>query len=293
MKRAISTATLVLGLALTLTTQAAERAATSRPSPTTGPADRPTPAATTMPASAPAAVDPAVEELLGKMEKAGGTYRTLSANVTYMETEILFEDSTEFTGQVYYEVGTGGKRPGRFRIHFDRIKRGGVRTKEDRDYAFFTDKNGQWLVTRNARIKLQSEYQVAPPGSRINPLQLGKGPFPVPFGQKKADVLRLYKATAAKPPPGGPKGTRYLKLVPRDKTGGELKVRLIELWVSSDGLPVKIRTEDTEGLTEKVARFSKIKKDPKLPSKVFKLPPPPRDWEHNIEWLPKRGEARN
>jgi len=233
-----------------------------------------------------------VEKLLDKLQAAGVKYTALSAEVEYVEEEVLFADRTAYTGKVYYQKDPAAKGPARFRIHFDTAKQGRVKTKEDRDYVFLTNAKGQWFITRNARTKQFSEYHVAPPGASVDPLKLGKGPFPVPFGQDKADVLKLFEASTRKRTSKDPKGTSYLKLIPRPKAKADLKVRKIEIWVNADdGLPVKIRTEDADGQVIKTATFRKLDKDPKLTDKTFRLPPPPDDWEYQVVPLPKKRPA--
>jgi len=255
---------------------------TTKPAATTTPASRPTTTQATQPA-----VSPAVEKALDAVEAGRLKFHSLTADVRYTEEEVTFGERTAYLGRVYYQRDPKSTRPGRFRIHFDQIVNGRKKAPEDRDYVFFSDKKGQWLITRNARIKQQVKYQVAPPGDTTDPLELGRGPFPVPFGQRKAKVLSLFDVTTRDPQSADPKGTIYLKLVPRPKATKRLKVRWIELWVKPDGLPVQIRTEDTTGETRKTALFTKIAKNPKLTDKDFDLPNPPRDWEYRIEPLPK------
>ncbi|NQU76155.1 MAG: hypothetical protein HQ546_07580 [Planctomycetes bacterium] len=243
---------------------------------------------TTTAAVTTASADPAVMKLLGQMEAAGEKFRTLTADVEYVEIEVLFDDKTTYAGGVYYQADPSGKHPARFRIHFDSVRYGPGRVKsvEDRDYVFFTDEKGQQLISRNGRTKQQITYMVAPPTSKSDPLKLGEGPFPMPFGQKREDVLGLYNVTTRPAERSDPKGTRYLKLTPRaigDEP--ETKVRLVELWVNNDGLPVQIRTEDREGETVTTATFTGIKNLKSLPDRTFILPNPGRDWEVRIEPL--------
>ena len=247
---------------------------------------------TTRPAPATAPVDPAVEAVLDRMEAAGAKFRTLTADIQYEELDVAFEDLTVHTGQVYYSKDPAGKRPANFRIHFDRIKQGRVRRRADRDYVFTTDEKGQWFIYRDGKTKQWRKHQVAPPGKPQDALKLGKGPFPVPFGQKKADVLRLFTVTIRKPTGKDPKGTTCLLLVPRKKAAEDLTVLKIEMWVNKDGLPEKIRTEegsDDVVETEKTAIFDKINTKARLKAGVFDLRAPSvgSGWEVEIKPLPK------
>ncbi len=268
--------------ALMMVLTMAAAVATAKPPTTSRPATPPTVAPT----------DPAIVKLLDAMEASGRKYLTLRADVAYSEEEVLFGDRTTYSGQVYYQKDKDEKQPARFRIHFDTSKRGRVKGKEDRDHTFFTDAKGQWYIARNARIKQMIKYHVAAPGAAVDPLKLGKGPFPMPFGQKRADVLRLFTVTTRPPKKSETPGVSYLKLVPRKNAAGTMEVKQIELWVDKDGLPVKVSTEDTAGQVAKTAKFTNIKKNIKLDAKVFDLPKPGRGWEYRIEPLPKRGPPR-
>jgi outer membrane lipoprotein-sorting protein len=253
------------------------------------------PAATqSVAATQPAAVDPAVEKLLDEMEAAGKKFHTLSARLEYTEVEVLFGDRTTFLGKIYYEKDPAGKAPARFRIHFDKVKHGQrqLETSADRDVAFFPDGKGQWLITRDAGPKQWSKYQVARPGESADPLKLGQGPFPVPFGQEKAQVLKSFDAKVLPPRHDDPKDTTCLELIPNQKVRPTLKVRKIEIWVDADGLPQRIRTEDDEGNVVKTATFTAGEKNEKIDPKVFDIPEPTeKGWEIHIEQLPARSGA--
>ena len=44
--------------------------------------------------------------------------------------------------------------------------------------------------------------QVAEAGQKVNPFEIGRGPFPLPFGQKTADVLKNFDVST-RPPQAG------------------------------------------------------------------------------------------
>ena len=57
-------------------------------------------------------------------------------------------------------------------------------------YAF----DGQWVVEKTPADKQFTKRQVVPPGEDFDPLRIGEGPFPVPVGQRKADILDRFDA---------------------------------------------------------------------------------------------------
>jgi hypothetical protein len=260
--------------------QAATSQATSKP-------------ATSQPASSQAAsqpVDPAVNAILDDTEKAGKEFHTIKGDVAFVENQTLFQEKKTFLGAIYFDKPTP-EADARFRIHFDFIRNNaGARVRADRDVSFYADRDGRWLITRDGDIKQWRKYQVARPGENFDPLKLGKGPFPVPFGQDKAEVLRLFTVTTRPPTPEDPKDSRYLLLMPGKEALKDLNVSKVEMWVGKDGLPVQIRTADPEDAVQKTATFGKVEKNVKLPTSVFELPKPGADWDMQVELLKRPGE---
>jgi hypothetical protein len=259
----------------TTSTPAASRPSASQPA--TSPTTRP--------------VDPAVNAILDDTEKAGREFHTIKGDVEFTEEQTLFAELKTFYGQIYFDKPAPDK-DGRFRIHFDFIK-DRAKVRADRDVSFFADREGRWLITRDGDIKQWRKYQVARPGENFDPLKLGKGPFPVPFGQDKAEVLRLFTATTRPPAEEDPKDSRYLLLMPGPEAAKDLNVSKVEIWVGRDGLPVQIRTADPEAAVVKTATFSKVQKNIKLPDSAFQLPTPGADWDVQVELLKKPGETGN
>lgn len=247
---------------------------------------QPAPDAQSQPATQPA-LSPELERLLDRVEQAGERFTSLAGDVTYTELDVMFADKTVYEGQVYYHRQAVNE-PAQFRIHFDTDRQGPVVTRKDRDYVFTTDEQGQWFITRNQKTMQMVEYQIAPPGENPDPLRLGRGPFPVPFGQRKADVLRLFEVETRGPHRKDPPGTTYLKLTPRPAAAEDLRVREVEMWVNGDGLPLKISTEDVDGQVVKTAEFSNVRTNETLAEGAFRLPRPAPNsgWEHRIELLP-------
>ncbi len=260
--------------------------ATAEPA-TSQPASKP---AASMPtsqaASAAAKVDPAVETILDDTQKAGSEVHTIKADVEFVEEQTLFAELKTFYGTIAYDKPVGAK-DARFRIHFDFVK-DTAKVKADRDVSFFADREGRWLISRDGDVKQWHKYQVARPNEDFDPLKLGKGPFPVPFGQDKAEVLRLFNVTTRPPTADDPKDTRYLLLIPSPETKKDLNVSKVEMWIGPDGLPVRIRTEDPEGAVAKTATFSKVQKNVKLDDKMFELPKPGPGWDVQVEPLQRR-----
>ena len=256
-------------------------AATADTRPATRPRSRPaktTTKTTTATGPAPRA-DPATLAILRRLEGAAEKYPRITAKLDYLVEMLQAGDTERRRGKVYFQAASG-KRPAKFRVHFDTLQQsGGPRIRNVVDYVF----DGAWLTVRKERIRQQTHYQVAPPGKHVDPLKLGKGPFPVPFGQKAEEVLRHFDARTRPPQKADPPGTDYLKLVARPGRRRELTLRWIEMWVSRrTGLPVKIVTED-RSQNRSTVLFEKIQTPEKFPPGTFALPTPPRGWEVRVE----------
>ncbi len=236
--------------------------------------------ATTAPAASAEAL-----AALDRLEQAGRQYPALASQVEYTVEDLAFADRETRTGKVFYQQAPQPAGPDRFRISFDTVQAGlqGPRVREEVDYVF----DGYWLTSRKPRIKQMVRYQVARPGEpATDALKLGKGPFPVPFGQQKDEVLRQFTVTTRPARPGDPANADYLRLVPRQRPEeGGLAVKELEMWIDVRGLPVRIRSVDDQNAKITVVRFAEIDTAPRLTDETFALPRPPSDWEFRIEPL--------
>jgi len=236
-----------------------------------------TKAATTTTAASAPAVDPAVMGILQRLEAAGGKHYT--ADVDYLVEKLQIGYTERRDGKVYYQPA-GEKTSLRFRIGFKTLRSGkGAAVRRVVDYAF----DGEFLTIRKQRIKQMIRYQIALPGQRVNPLRLGKGPFPFPFGQKAADVIKHFHPSTRPAGKADPKGADYIKLVTRRAYRKSISLVWVEMWVDrKTGVPVKLVAED-----QSENRTTVIFKDPQspksIPAKEFSLPRPGLGWEYRVE----------
>jgi hypothetical protein len=219
------------------------------------------------PTSAPA-VGPAETKVLKDLEAAGEKHRTIRADVDYHVVNRQLGDSETRTGWVAYRKGDE-KTPTKFRVTFETLRLGsGRKTREQVDYAF----DGQWLTVAKHKIKNMTLYQLAAKGQRIEPLRIGKGPFPLPFGQKADDVVKHFEVMTRSPRPNDPENTVYLRLTTRPEFAKELSVQRLELWIDRTiHLPVKIRTRD-KSRNDTTVTFEKIRTNQDVAANVFEVP---------------------
>jgi outer membrane lipoprotein-sorting protein len=109
----------------------------------------------------------------------------------------------------------------------------------------------------------------------MNLLKLGEGPFPLPLGQDKADVKKMFEVV--KLASGGnedPPGTIHAQLKPKDGTQFQTKFKFIDVWIDpASRMPVKIETSDTNEVAKRTTELKNIHVNTKLTDEDFKLPP--------------------
>ena len=203
-------------------------------------------------------VQPDAMAILLALQAAGQQYPTVQADVEFHELLAELGDEQTRTGWVAYQ-GAVGEDPAKFRIHFDRLRLGlGRPSKEKVDYAF----DGHWFSVAKHKIKDMQHYQVVPAGGQAQPLKLGKGPFPVPFGQRADDVVKYCNVTTRASSEGDPANTDYLKCITRREYRDEINFRKLEMWIDrATHLPVKIASTDASK-TILTVTFSNIKPRP-------------------------------
>lgn len=231
--------------------------------------------------SAPA-VDPNVLAILKLQENARAKFPIVQWDLDYLVELLQVADTEVRKGYIVLQL-ENDKQSAAFRIHFDSLKLGnGPVRKQATDYVF----DGEWLTVRKelAKSGQMSRYQVAPPGQKIQPLQLGKGPFPIPYGQSSDDVIKFFNATTRSLKDGEPKDSLYLRLAVRPDKKEEMSVKWLEVWVDKNtGLPVKMIAMDRAEANKSTIVFSNTKTPDKLPADTFVLPKPPPDWEYTVE----------
>lgn len=220
------------------------------------------------------------EQFLDQLETADKDLRTLRARVLYDRVFELQGDRQKWEGTLVYEsrqaveglAGTHAAR--RFLVRFDRSQIGDRVDENDKKQFLF---DGRWFVERNERLKSLTRREVVAEGQTVDPMRLGDSPFPLPIGQKKADILSRYdvhlleatKDLEAHEPEEQValakfvEGCKQVVLTPKPEERERSKVRLdeVRLWykptqVKDAGgaaverwLPRMARTVNKEGVT--------------------------------------------
>ena len=246
------TLAVLAAIALPIAARAAEPAA---------PPAAPAPAAPA-PEATPSAA-PEVLEVLDRMDAAGKEFKTLRARFDYELNQTLYEDVQKRKGDLVYQA------PNLLRFEFT--------DKPQETFVF----DGRSLFHKKDATKQLILWELRLPSEPpVDSLELGKTPFPLPFGQRKAAVLKHFDATRdAKEEAADKEKRAVLALVPRQGSEMAKTYRRILLWIDSkQALPTRARLFDTsENVT--TVDFHHIETNKTIDAKSFTRPDVPQDWE--------------
>jgi outer membrane lipoprotein-sorting protein len=217
------------------------------------------------PAPAPKAPDlaPEAAQVLDRMDEAGKALETLTARFDYELNQTLYEDVQKRKGDLAY------RRPNQFRFEFT--------SSPKEAFAF----DGRLLYHRQDATKQMHIWETRRPDEPpLETFELGRSPFPMPFGQKKETVLKYFAvARDPKEEAADKKRRAVLVLVPRADAKVAGDYTRIALWIEpATGLPTRMRLWDpSENIT--TMEFEKIEANAKVDAKTFGRPAVPESWE--------------
>lgn len=196
------------------------------------------------PASQPA-LDPEVDRILTRLGER--EVQDLHARLTWRQDFVIDEpeDAATKKGEIWYQRA---KPVARFLISFsERLGPGGRVDKWDEKHLF----DGCWYVEVQSRTKTFTRREVRRPDDPGDPYKVGQGVFPLPFGQKKEDILREFDVRRLPPTESDPPNTDHLKLVPRAGTRTGQSYKELDFWVDREGpnagLPTRVRVAKIDG----------------------------------------------
>ncbi len=263
---------------------------------TTAPADASiTPSAETPAASAPptaaavTVISPTLDKLLDDIEQRGANLKTFQADMEMSERQTLIDTLVERQGKLYYQADD---KQVRFLGHFDTWRQVDLEddgpapaVKQDLDWAF----DGLWLHKRDGRTKTLQSWEVSKNAAKREDFSLGKGPFPLPFAVKKADILREFDIKLLDADPNDPPKTHHLRLTPRENSSFAREYLRLEMWILQKELvPVKLLFEKTDYEINTVT-WTNWRIDAPVKSENLTLPAAPPGW--TVERTPLQPET--
>ncbi|MBC8106673.1 MAG: hypothetical protein H7Z14_08805 [Anaerolineae bacterium] len=206
-----------------------------------------------------------VDAILDGLERRGQDLQSLRADVKLTETDPALGNEMARSGWFALQNQPDGST--RAHIVFDRKYVDQKTSSEKIEYLL----DGGKLTDRNYARKKQATRTIMRPGEKMNLLKLGEGPFPLPIGQKRLDVLEQFDVQKIDPANDDPPGTVHLQLTPKERTPLSRKFKTIDTWVAND-LPVRIKTLDRNESTERTTDLTNIQINSALKDADFELP---------------------
>ncbi|MSR18785.1 MAG: tetratricopeptide repeat protein [Phycisphaerales bacterium] len=192
---------------------------------------------------------PEAEQLLEEVEKRHGSISVFRASFL-MEKHRSLEDETEKRlGRIVVQGMPGPQR--RFAVVMDQvIDTDGRGSPEKRRYVY----SGGWLSEIDFDRKQLIRRQMARDGEEFDPLRAGEGPFPLPLGQRKDDVLREFHAALCEVPStpmlqsARDSQARAISLVPREGTPiARDTASIVVCYDQETLLPVAVEVRERNG----------------------------------------------
>ena len=190
------------------------------------------------PEKRPTSGDSETDRILDRLEAKGKAIQGLTCKLTYRYvTGGPVQDTMTKLGRLSF---TRGRTNSMFLIEFESRIADGEKIKNVEKYAF----DGEWFTEFNEKSRSVTRRQIVRKGERIDPFKLGNGPFPMPFGQKRDEILREFTVERRKPELEDPPGSIHLHCVPRRGTQLASKYSRVEIFVDRKiELPIRIVSE--------------------------------------------------
>jgi outer membrane lipoprotein-sorting protein len=223
-----------------------------------------TPKAPADPAKGEAPAVPAdIAAVLDKMDAVGKDLKTVSAKFDYELYQMPYDDKQNRKGELSYQA------PNLLRFSFT--------DKPTETYIF----DGRNLFQQKDAAKQLVIWQIRLPAEPPVPsLELGKTPFPLPFGQRKEEVLKQFTVTRdADEEKKDKDGRTVLVLAPKPNSPLARDYTKIILWIDAkSSLPTRVQLFD-QSENRTTFDFTDIQTNKELDPKSFTRPDVPQNWE--------------
>lgn len=211
-----------------------------------------------------------VDHVLDALDARGKNLQDFSASVKMTDTDPNLGDSSSTMGT--FVLQRKGPDDARIRAAFTKRQVGDEIMPYDRQY---TLDNGL-LDERDYQAKKETRRQVLKPGEKLDLFKLGEGPFPLPLGQSRDDVKKMFDVTKIDPAKDDPPGTIHLQLTPRPETQFSRSFKTIDVWVDiKSAMPIRIQTVDPNVTTIRTTDLTDVKINSGLSDEDFAQPPLP------------------
>lgn len=148
--------------------------------------------------------DPEIDALLDELETADKQLELMRGDVLYARYDAVLDDRQFRWGTLRYasldtgthsemDRGAGEDRLKVFRADFNRYFDGVSIREETQAWVF----DGRWLIEQDHTDKRFRKVEITPAQSSeragFDPMKLGEGPFVIPIGQEKSEILARFE----------------------------------------------------------------------------------------------------
>ncbi len=237
------------------------------------------PAVSATPAAKTSSGDAKVDAILDRLETKGQAIKGLGCKLIYRFVIVApVGDQQVKEGSLLFARGEPNSK---FFVHFQKLIADGI-VKETGEYWAF---DGRWLVERNDVGRTIIKREIAKSGERQDPFKIGKGPFPLPLGQKREDILTNFKVNLADFTLGDPRNSDHLHCVPLPNTQLAEKYSRVEIYVDrTTELPVRVVSERVSDGNRIEVDFKDIDLQAAPAGSRFRVEEP-KDYEVTVEPL--------
>jgi outer membrane lipoprotein-sorting protein len=205
--------------------------------------------------------------VLDVLQARGDQLNDFSATVRLADTDAGIGGTNGHTGTIVFQKRADGDA--RLIVKFTQQETGDRLVAENHVYKL----DGGWLIERDYLNKNEVRREVVAPGEKMNVLKLGEGPFPLPIGQDKEDVKKLFDAKLVAPGKKDPPDTAHVSLTPHDNTELARKFQSVDVWTSrQNGMPLRIKTLDAGGAKIQTTDLTHLKLNAGVSDADFDLP---------------------
>lgn len=266
--------------------------------PASAPAPRAAPAPGAKPEAPKARRFDSADQLLTALETADRRIASLSSKIRISKTfsELEGGDKQSNFGSLMFisqppaagaAEGSRGRRM--FQVDFDEVEFDKQRQPDKRSFVF----DGRWYVERDPALKQIFKREIVPAGQEVDPLAIGQGPFWIPIGQRKEQILERFDAELLAPNDGFPvqdqaqlpmwvAQTVQLRLTPRAGVEEARRFREVRIWYRADDLiPRMARTIDASDATTEVF-LTDVSVNQPLPKGAFDTKTP-EGWTEDVQ----------
>lgn len=234
------------------------------------------------------------DALLNALEQADADLESLAADIQYTRTFAIAGDRQIRTGRLYFTTKerADDSPDRRFAVHFERL-RVGVRVRdEEKAYIF----DGEWFVERMPEERLFIKRQVVPPGESFDPLRIGEGPFPIPIGQKREDILERFEAELLDTDDGldnealrrFARGSHQLRLIPRSADVAD-DLKEVRIWYKQGSLLPQMAFTRTRDGDESIVQLLNVRTNEHIDTALLDTTAPRSGWD--VEIVPWRDRS--